>query len=432
MGRGASAVVVMVGVLIGACGGSDNAGVDNPGVSDGSGAATVADEITGTVTMWYLEDPQPAFLEAVKAGFEAKYPGTTVEMTEVPEDGYVTKLDTALIAEQPPDVAFVYEPRWMKAGAVLPLSDTVSEYGIPTDRFNAVALSECELDGEIYCLGSLTGSVVLLYNKDLFDQAGVAYPSADTPMTIDEYDTMSRALAAGGDFYGSSAGAPFTWASRLTHFSSDGKTIGGVVDDAATVHFYDVLAKLAEDEVSPLPSESEIVSPADMLGAGDVAMAITDMEYAAIAMSQAGYRWGAAPPPVERAGDPSFVFVGTDKYGVFADGANPVAGQALVAFIATEGSRLRIDVSDQPPLDASLLEQWAGDDPGRQEVVQVLSTSTEPGLFVPGFWEVTAPLMDLYNQLASGEGDAEVAIPGITSDLQDRLDREWDTWGKIT
>jgi multiple sugar transport system substrate-binding protein len=320
----------------------------------------------------------------------------------------------------------------MKSGSVLPLGDTVNQYGINTDNMNQVALSECELDGQLYCLGSLTGSVVLLYNKDLFDAAGVAYPSADTPMTIDEYDAMSRALAASGERFGSAAGPPFTWGSRLTHFSADGKQTAGVVDDAATVHMYEVLAALGEDEISPLPAESELVSPADMLGTGDVAMAITDMEYGAIALASAGYKWGAAPPPVEQAGDDSFVFVGTDKYGVFKDGANTAAGKALVAYIATEGNRLRIEASDQPPLDASMLDQWAGDDPGRQEVVKVLSTSTEPGLFVPGFWEVTAPLSDLFAQTANGEGEAGPAIADITPTLQERLDREWETWDAIT
>jgi multiple sugar transport system substrate-binding protein len=316
----------------------------------------------------------------------------------------------------------------MKSGSVLPLDDVIAEHEIATDNMNQVALSECELDGQLYCLGSLTGSVVLLYNKDLFDAAGVDYPSADEPMTIDEYDTMSRALAEGGDFNGSVAGAPFTWSSRLTHFSDDGTQVAGVVDDDATVHMYEVLTTLAADGVSPQPGESELMSPADMLGAGDVAMAITDMEFAANALATGGYRWGAAPPPVEREGDPSFVFVGTDKYGVFADGENPDGGKALVAFIATEGNRLRIETTDQPPLDSTMLEQWAGDDESRQEVVAVLSTSTEPGLFVPGFWEVTAPLADLYTQAAAGEADVAGELADLAPELQDRLDREWETW----
>jgi len=34
----------------------------------------------------------------------------------------------------------------------------------------------CSYGGKLYCLGSFTGAVVLLYNKDMFDAAGLNYP----------------------------------------------------------------------------------------------------------------------------------------------------------------------------------------------------------------------------------------------------------------
>ncbi|GAA1996137.1 ABC transporter substrate-binding protein [Microbacterium ulmi] len=388
--------------------------------------------IGGTVTLWYLEDPDSAFMPAIKEGFEATYPGTTVELTELPEDGFVTKVDTALLANQPPDVAFVYEPRWMKAGDILPLGDTIAEYDIDTDAMNAVALSECELDGELYCLGSLTGSVTLVYNKDLFDEAGVDYPSTDEPWTVDEYaDAARRVSASLGGVWGATAEAPFTWMDRRTHFSDDGTMIEGFVDDPATIHVYDVLTGLAKDGAAPPPAETELATAADMLAAGRVAMAVTDTEYAAASLVQAGARWGVAPPPVEKAGDAPFVFVGTDKYGAFSDSSNPDTARALVAYIATEGNRLRVDVSDKPPLDSRLLPEWAGDDEGRQETVEVVSLRSNPGLFVPGFWEVTAPLFDYYAQMANGDVKPRDAIEEQAPIMQEKLDREWQTWEEI-
>lgn len=395
-------------------------------------AATTGGKVSGTVKVWYLPDLRPEFLKAVKTGFEAKYPGTKVDMTEVPEDGYVTKVDTALLAHQPPDVGFIYEPRWMKAGSVLSLDDMVKRDHINTGNMNQVALSECRLENKLFCLGSLTGSVVLLYNKDLFDKAKVPYPSSDVPMSIDEYGRLSRKLAAAlPGVQGTVAGAPYTWSARTTHFSSDGRKIAGFADDDATIHMYEVLAGLQRDKVSPTPDDSDLVPPSDRLGSGKVAMAITDMEIAANSLEKAGYRWGAAPPPVERKGDPSFVFVGTDKYGVFKDGPNPTAGAAFVAYLGTEGNKIRIETTDQPPLDQTMLDQWAGKDKGRQEVVKVLSTSKEPGLFVPGFWEVTSVFEDLYGQFAHGDAQPRAAIEKAAPAAQDKLDREWRTWQNI-
>lgn len=398
----------------------------------GPSVPTDPDTIGGTVQLWYLEDPDTEFMPAIKAGFEEKYPGTTVELTELPEDGFVTKIDTALLAQQPPDVSFVYESRWIKAGDVLPLTETIEEYDIDTASMNQVALSECLYEDQLYCLGTLTGSVMLVYNKDLFDEAGVEYPSTDVPMTIDEFDDMARRLASALDgTFGSVIGAPFFWTDRSTHFSADGTETLGYVDDEATIHMYEVIAALSQDGINPVPAETELVLPADMLGAGDAAMAVTDTEYAAAILAEAGYRWGVAPPPVEQEGDLPFVFVGTDKYGVFSDSRNPTTAEALVAYMATEGNRLRVEVSDKPPLDSRLLDSWAGDDEGRQEVKTVLSLRSAPGLFVPGFWEVTAPIDDAAGQMMNGEAEPREAIGQAAPVMQERLDREWDTWNNI-
>ena len=417
---GAAALVAVAGLLaVAGCTSSSS-----PNQSQGDGT------VTGTVTLWHLDDPRPEFLQAVKEGFEQKYPGTTVELTEVPEEGYVTKIDTAILAQQPPDVGFIYEPRWIKAGSVVALDDTIAEYDVNVDSFNKVAMSPCVVDGKYYCVGSLTGSVVLVYNKTLFDEAGIAYPPADRSLSIDEYADLARELHSALGKYGAATGAPYWWSARQTHFDDDGRTIAGYVDDAATLHAYDVLAKLIQDKVGPSPSESELVSPADMLGAGDVAMAVTDMEYAANTLEAAGFAWGAAPSPIEATGDDAYSFVGTDQYGAFANSANPVAARALVAYIANEGSRLRVEVGDQPPLDSTLFDQWAGENPGRQDVVTVMSLPSRPGIFVPGFWEVTAALEDIFGQMANGDADSS-AITNEAPNLQDKLDREWETWEAI-
>jgi multiple sugar transport system substrate-binding protein len=400
------------------------------------GAVAQDTSISGTVTLWYLEDPEFTFLPALKAEFEAAYPGTTVEMTEIPEDGFVTKVDTAILAGQPPDVAFVYEPRWIKAGAVMPLDEVIAEKGIDLSTFNQTAMSECTYEGKVYCLGSLGGSVLLLYNKTLFDEAGVAHPSSTEAMTVDEYAALARQLAKPSDdpatnVFGATAEVPFWWSARTTTFSEDGRTIEGYVNDADTVHMYDVLASLARDGIAPGPAQAELAGASDMLGAGDVYMGITDMEYGAGLMETAGYEWGAAPPPIEVEGATPWAFVGTDKYGAFTQGANPEAAKALVAFIGSEGSRIRAEVSDDPPLDSRYLEQWAGDNAGRQQVAEVMTAFTAPTPLIPGFWDVTAPLGDLYTLMINGEGTPQELLDEDAPAMQEALDQAWETWEAI-
>ena len=94
-------------------------------------------------------------------------------------------------------------------------------------------MAGCTYEGKVYCIGTYTGAVLLFYNKDLFDAAGVPYPSSTEPMTIDEYAAMIKRLSKPSDdikkrVWGGDAGAAYWWADRSTMFSADGRKIEGL------------------------------------------------------------------------------------------------------------------------------------------------------------------------------------------------------------
>lgn len=68
-------------------------------------------------------------------------------------------------------------------------------------RLDETALSAFNVDGKQYGLPGNFSNVVLVYNKDLFDQAGIDYPTAD--WTQDDVQTAAEAIRAlGDDIYG--------------------------------------------------------------------------------------------------------------------------------------------------------------------------------------------------------------------------------------
>ena len=164
-----------------------------------------------TLNLWIFEGEQ-GFLPTLKEGFEKKFPNVTLEITEIPESDYVTKIDTALVAGSTPDIAFIYEARWMKAGKFLPINDMVNLKGIKLEDYNqGIVKDMCTMNGKLYCLGTYTGAVLLFYNKDMFDAAGVPYPSSTVPMSIDEYEATAAKLTQPNEditkrVYGGSAG----------------------------------------------------------------------------------------------------------------------------------------------------------------------------------------------------------------------------------
>jgi multiple sugar transport system substrate-binding protein len=390
----------------------------------------------GTVSIWYLAD-QESFINAIKPAFEAANPGITLDATQVPEDNYVTKIDTAILAHQPPDIVFEYDAKWIKAGDLLPIDSLMKSAGVNLSSFSPVPMADCRMNGKTYCVGSLGGAHLLIYNKAMFDAAGLAYPSATQPMTIDQFAALAAKLTkpnadANKRVYGALTGTPVDGnVTPLSFFSKDGKKIQGYVDDKATIHLFSVMAQMVKDGDSVPPSVSALKADADVLTSGEAAMAITDMEYTAKALDAAHIRWGAAPSPVEKAGDPPYVFGGTDKYGIVKGGSNTAGAKKFLVFLAKHGSQIRLDKTDTPPLDTSLMSKWAGTNPGRLDVEKVVALSKSPDQFVPDYWDQVGPLSDLYTQMANGVVQAGPALKKAAPGLQTSLNTAWQTWKAI-
>jgi multiple sugar transport system substrate-binding protein len=388
-----------------------------------------------TLNLWMFLDGT-GFLESVVEAFEAEHPNIQINITDVPEDEYTTKIETAILAGQPPDIGFPYSRRWMQAGYFLPLNDDLEGAGINLDDLNQGAISRnCLIDGQLYCLGTYTGGTVLFYNKDLFDAAGIAYPSATEPMTIDEYADIARQLTVTSDnpeeqVWGGAGPQPF-WTEVAHYFSEDGRTAIGYINDEATAHFYQVAADLAR-EGSVLTATEAGLSTADLMATGQVAMAVADTVTMQPLLENIGIRWGAAPPPVESEEAEAWVYTGSDELGVFNGSAHPDEAKLFVTYWGSEGNRLRLE-ADGLPLNIALAEEgnWAGDSEGRQEMLAAVQTA-RPTVFVPEWYFVYDHLSEALNGLMIEDGlSAQEALDEIAPIVQDELDEYWETWEQI-
>jgi multiple sugar transport system substrate-binding protein len=393
------------------------------------------------IDLWLFEGEEQ-LLPILEAAFEESHPNIDLEITLIPEDQYVVKLDTALAAGSPPDLGYMYEPRWVKAGRIMPLDETIAANEINLDDFNqAVMQGRCVFDGQVYCLGSYTGAVVLLYNKAMFDAAGLEYPSATEPMTIDEYAALAAQLTVPNEdpmqqIWGGTSGAPHWWLNPSTMFSEDARQVAGYVNDDVTKHTIEVLANMVAQRHAPSSAFVESLgteASGDLFLQGKLAMTIGDFDELS-ALEDAGINYGVAMLPVEQAGDTPYLPVWTDSLAIFNGSDQVEAAQEFVAFLATEGQRLRVEETGEPPLSATAAEEfsWAsqGNTAAREEFLQAIGAA-QPGLFVPGFWDVTSPLEDAFDQIAAGEISAAEALDGAAPRMQDSLDDAWRTWEQI-
>ncbi|AGE22476.1 MULTISPECIES: ABC transporter substrate-binding protein [Geobacillus] len=138
-----------------------------------------------TVTLKFMGwEASPLETEAVKKGlqkFMEENPNIRVQYTPIPQSQYSSKLLTMLAGNAAPDVFFLGSEDYrtfQKKGVLLDLTPYFKEeYSI--DDFIPSAASIMQIDGKIFGVSSCTVSPVLFYNKKLFDEAGIPYPSSD-------------------------------------------------------------------------------------------------------------------------------------------------------------------------------------------------------------------------------------------------------------
>ena len=147
-----------------------------------------------TLDFWVFEEGGiGSFLETLESDYESANPNVDLNITAYPEDNYGVKLDTAIAAGKAPDLVLVFGPDQMRAGLLLSLDDVVQKDNIDLSSYVPAIVDpgdefSCNYEGHLYCLGSYAGSVQMLYNKDLFDAAGIPYPAAWPPMTPEQFD----------------------------------------------------------------------------------------------------------------------------------------------------------------------------------------------------------------------------------------------------
>jgi len=124
--------------------------------------------------------------------FEKANPGVQVERQFFAGDGYWDKIQTQIAAGTPPDVGMAdygHTVSYAKSGHLLDITDIVTQAEFPLDKMMPAGVSHYRWktgdfdsgapDGRLYGLPSDAQSHVFAYNKTMFDDAGVSYPTDD-------------------------------------------------------------------------------------------------------------------------------------------------------------------------------------------------------------------------------------------------------------
>lgn len=161
----------------------------------GCGSKETADgKVKLSFQIW--DTAQRAGMQAVIDEYEKTHPNVTIDLQVTSWDEYWTKLDAAAESNQLPDIFWMHTNQILKYADYGMLADVTELYDDEDPEYYEKHFSEISLgnargsDGKLYGVPKDKDTVGLVYNRALFDQAGVAYP--DETWT---WDTLCEASA---------------------------------------------------------------------------------------------------------------------------------------------------------------------------------------------------------------------------------------------
>ena len=332
------------------------------------------------VSFMVFGDPAEfAAYQTLVDAFQAEHPEIAIELIHIPsQSDYRKRLAADLAAGAPADVVLINYRRYAQfavQGALEPLAPYLAQSElISEDDFYPQSIEPFTWNGQLICIPQNLSSLVVYYNKSLFDAAGLPYPADDWTWA----DFQATAIALTEDKDGDGQTDQFGLGMepsliRLTPFIWQAG--GQVVDDPAfptllalnspealkAAHFFVELSTLyhvvpnAEEEAAE-ESEARFIN-------GTTAMFLNSRRGVPTYREITSFAWDVAPMPqdVQRAS-----ILHADAYCLpsasehkdaawtFIEYANSPAGQTIIAGTGRTVPSL-ISVSESPAfLDPSL------------------------------------------------------------------------------
>lgn len=429
-------VLLVFALVVSACGGSGGKGE------------------TVTITHYTIDSPDRTFVEKLIPEFEKQHPNIKVKVTKAPYEQFDQKLQSSIAAKNAPDVTshwgyggfMEYYNKGMLADLTPYMEGfSAADYNIPEDVMNIY-----KVDGKTYGIPLNSYVTVMLYNKDLFDKAGLPYPPTDyedKSWTFDKMVEYAKKMTVDSkDLNEAQYGVDFGWGERDQRpqyfgadvYSEDTWTNGGKpsqinLTKPEVVDAYNKIYGLIYDQkVSPTPAFSKSVAGqfGDPFLSGKIAMSVVG-SWSLAASSNFNFKVGVAavpqgPNPKVR----SVLYI--DPLFVLKDSKHPKEAFEWIKFlITTEIQQKSIELSGgNPPVNQKAADTYYsnfdGIDPA--QIKQVFEGAYKYGFesynhLISNYSQINELFINELASVENGDKKAADALPGIQDKLTKLLER---------
>lgn len=255
--------------LLAACGNNDS--------SEGSSDSVNAEKTVVTLALWNKN--QEPVLRDVLDKFEEQNENITVELQLTPNPQYWTKLEAAASGSQMPDIVWMNGPNFINYasnGIIEPITSYLESSDIDLANYPESLVDLYTHEGELYGIPKDWDTTALWYNKDLFDTAGLDYPTDE--WTFDEMKAAAEQLTdPSKGIYGVSAnymtqeGIYDIIPQNGGYVISEDRTESGY-DKPEAIEGVEKYVALIEEGISPDLATQTDTGPRDLFSAGKLGM----------------------------------------------------------------------------------------------------------------------------------------------------------------
>lgn len=405
------------------------------GLSFVLGVATAQTEIT-FATWGGTEDI--AIYEDLISDFEAQHPDIDVTLNHIPSAGdYEQNLATLIAAGNAPDVFFINNlslPGFAAQGAFLPLGDYVENYDL--DDFFPSHLDAFRYQDELVVIPRDISNLVLFYNQDMFEEAGVPLPSQG--WTWDDFLSAAQALTQDTDGDGNIDQwgfgfstfylfwEPWVWSNGGRFFTEDHSEL--TLDEGAALEGLQYYVDLrCEENVAPTAEQAADRAAASMFAEGDVAMIVDGRwRVAPLNANEAvDFTWDTTLFPTGEAG--SVVDADGSGWGISSSSDNPDAAWEFIEFISSPEAMTRwteAGIIIPARRSVGITESFAiPNSPPENDLAFIEANETAiPTETFEGWGEFTNLLTEGMSEVWLCNMSAEEGLATVSEDIEDLLE----------
>jgi multiple sugar transport system substrate-binding protein len=384
------------------------------------GFSSAQDEVTIRYFNFSSDPDHVEDLANIVAAFEAANPGIKIDVSSAPYNDYFTLLQADFVGGDPPDTFELNYENFVSYAANGVLLD-LSSYLSPDTPYYPRALEAFQYKGIQGALPETFSTVLLFYNQDLFDQAGVAYPTAD--WTWEDAVSAAKAIRAlGDDTWGLYSPIQF-WEfykkagqNDCQFFNAD--MTESTINSPECVQALELMASFVKDDIMPDDAELAGVANEDLFKQGKLGMVVTGIWLFAT-FQDAPFKWDIQlEPGLKHKGHHFFA----NGVAVAASTEHPAEAAAWSQFLTAsqEAATIRVDTGwELPALDKpEYFESYlALDNPANRAAVFAALESPITPPVIERQNEMQDSINALLSAVANGELDPQSALDTAKEEL---------------